>query len=392
LKGAKSKDCKNIYELIQYDSIDEDGGNIIDVENQILQFDGHKFSALFIEKDNDDWDIWIRASEAARYLGYGNERQVIREYVDDDNKMTVLKLIELFPRLSDSLPKSIDKKTIYINISGFMNLVHQSTKKIAKNIKRWLDNEVVPALIKYGTYNMQPKDFQIKLFYDDNNFASYDKKRVLYIAYVGKYKCEHIFKFGISADMFSREYIKHRKQFEKFDLVLLVECDNNVNVEKLFKKEIKLRNLNRQCTIRGKNQTELFTITAKHTHEYFIEFMQKLVIEHKLPAIKDAEKQIVTLNNVVGMYQNQIDITKLDKEIQQKMCDFKNSDNYKLELETQVKLAEIQFNAKDKDIELEKLRIQRIALEKDIFVEIPNSIVPKRDISKRGPRNNSIKL
>jgi hypothetical protein len=113
LKGAKSKDCKNIYELIQYDSIDEDGGNIIDVENQILQFDGHKFSALFIEKDNDDWDIWIRASEAARYLGYGNERQVIREYVDDDNKMTVLKLIELFPRLSDSLPKSIDKKTIY---------------------------------------------------------------------------------------------------------------------------------------------------------------------------------------------------------------------------------------------------------------------------------------
>ncbi len=153
--------------------------------------------------------------------------------------------------------------------------------------------------------------------------------------------------------MFRREYEEHRKQFEKFKVVLIIECDNCIAVEKLFKKELKLRNLNRAMTIKKKSQTELFAITAKFTHEYFIEHLKKLVYDNKLPAIKEAHTKIDTLENVVDTYKQSDKLRELEYQ-------FKMSDNYKLEVEAAVRIKELDSETaktvKELDIELEHVK------------------------------------
>lgn len=162
LKNTNRKKCKDIYTKILID--DGDNSSIIDVENQIFQFDGHKFLSFFVEKDEGDWDVWVKGSAVAKFLDYADYDQVTSEHVDDNNKCTFLNLCKLFNTVKNTGIKNIHPSTIFINISGFMNLIHCSKKPFAKKIKNWLDNDVVPSLIKYGTYTMQPKKLHIEFF------------------------------------------------------------------------------------------------------------------------------------------------------------------------------------------------------------------------------------
>lgn len=202
---------------------------------------------------------------------------------------------------------------------------------MAKKIKKWVDNEVLPALVKYGTYTMQPSKLTIKFFYDDATFSNYDKKAVIYIAYVGKYKGEYIFKFGLSRNMFRREYKEHRRQFEKFQIVYIGETDNCEEIESLFQNELKIRYLFRELMIKGKHQTELFTITTKYTYTYFIDLMQQLISDHKLPAIKEADTKITTLTNVVDTYKQSEELRALELQ-------YRLSENFKLELQRDLRI------------------------------------------------------
>jgi len=102
-----------------------------------------------------------------------------------------------------------------------MNLIHTSKKKIAKKIRRWLDNQVIPALIKYGTYSMQPAEINIKLFYDSVAISIFFGKAVVYIGYVGYINGEHLIKYGLSRNIFKRDYEQHSKTFETFQVVFI---------------------------------------------------------------------------------------------------------------------------------------------------------------------------
>ena len=379
---TNKKNCKIIYEQLERD--DKDTSNIVDVEDEIFQFEGYKFKAFFVKMQNGDWGVWIRGSDAARYLGYANDKQAIREHVDDDNKLPYGKLLKLFPMLSESTPKSLDKNTNFINIPGFMNLIHISKKPLAKKIKRWLDNEVVLSLVKYGVYVMQPKNLKITKFYDSNTFHKFDKVPVVYIAFVGKYEGIYVFKYGISRDMFRREYKEHRKQFTKFDVVFIEECQNCEVVEDLFEKDMKLRNLHREIVINKKKQTELFAVTTQYTYEHAIQYVQQLIKDNPIQDIKNANNEISKLNSVVDILKDSQIVATLDKEVQKLAYEFKISPNYKLELETSLKIAELQsetqISLKDKDLEIEKIRLRRAEIKKGIkpSISVRHSYVPKK--------------
>lgn len=156
----------------------------------------------------------------------------------DHNKMDSPKILKLPLKISD-------KKTIFINLSGFFNLIHNSKQPLAKKIKYWIDNEVLPALIKYGSYSIQPKNINIPSFYDTETIASFYLKTVLYIGYVGFINGEHIFKYGLSRKMFQRDYKQHSNQFNQFKVVLIIETDNAELVEDLFESDVKSLNLHR---------------------------------------------------------------------------------------------------------------------------------------------------
>jgi prophage antirepressor-like protein len=350
LNKTNFKKCKNIYSKIQI--IDEDDvESIIDVENQIFQFEGHKFLSFFVNKDDGDWDVFLKGSQVADYLGYSNPPEAINDNVDEDNIVKYEELSKLY-QLSPQLGiKNINKKTIFINLSGFFNLIHMSKKLFAKKIKKWLDSDVLPALVKYGTYTMQPKNLKIDYFYDKATFSNYDKQAVLYIGYVGKYKGEYIFKYGLSRDMFRRDYKEHRKSFNSFKVIFIGKCDNCEFVESLFEKELKLRNLHRELEINGKTHTEFFTITTKYTHNYFIDLLKELIDDNKLAIVKDAHNKIFNLTNAVDQFIQSDKLRSLELQ-------FRLSDNYKLEIERDVKIKEADVKIKEADVKMKELETE----------------------------------
>mgnify|MGYP002481683203 FL=1 len=103
---------------------DGDDTSIIDINKQKFQFEGHKFLAFFVEKAGGYWDVWVKGRDVAEYLGYKNPSESINDNVDKENILKLCKLIKLYPPSEKLAPKSLDKKTIFINLSGFFNLIH----------------------------------------------------------------------------------------------------------------------------------------------------------------------------------------------------------------------------------------------------------------------------
>ncbi len=185
LEQGKSNKCKEILAEIN-ENDGGDNGSIISVEDKLFQYEGNKFTSFFVTKDDGEWDVWLKGKEIAQYLEYDSTRRAIIDHVDVNNKMSYEKILELFGGGKSALPKNLDKKTIFINLSGFFNLIHNSKQKLAKQIKKWLDNEVLPALFKYGSYSMQPRTIDIKLFYDSVEISVFFMTAVLYISFIGE--------------------------------------------------------------------------------------------------------------------------------------------------------------------------------------------------------------
>lgn len=337
LRKSRFKYCKEVCEYID---VKENLNSMIDVENRKFQFEGTEFTSFFICNDNNEWDVWVKGSEVARYLEYIDTAKAISEHVDKENELTFAQIQEYLGLDENEGPKNIQKTTIFINISGFFNLISHSKKPMAKKIRKWIENEVLPSLVKYGTYTMQPDKLEIESFYDDVAISQFNNKAVIYIAYIGKHNGEHLFKYGLTRDIFSRDYKQHRKSFTEFKIVFIGECDNCTEVEKLFEHELKVRYLHRSMTIKDKSQTELFTITTKITHMFLIELVQQLIIDNPLAAIKNAEEHNKQLINSLAIYKKNEEIHKLEKELHKLKQKYKLSDNYKLNIEKEIRIKE----------------------------------------------------
>lgn len=387
MKQAKSKKCKKI---LYYITKDDDNSSIIDPNKNIFQYQGHKFLAFFVDdkNDKDNWQVWVKGSDVAKFLGYVNTKQAIIEHIENKNKNKLSNLLELFPSLLYRPPKNLDHKTIFINLSGFFNLIHSSKKPIAKSIRSWIDNDVLPALVKHGSYSMQSK-LNIKLFYDDNAISAYYSKAVIYIGYIGIIKGEHTFKYGLSRKMFERDHEQHSKFFQRFDVVYIGETDNCEQIESLFEKDLKAFHLYREHIIKVNKgtTTELFTVSSKHTIESLIDHMKKLVQEYKLPAIKEANNKIDNLTNVLVTYKQSDELRKLELE-------YRLSDNYKLELQRDIKIKELDTKIKEIDsetrivlgnieIDLQREKNKQIAMEKGYDLSQFMTNVDKNTSSKK---------
>lgn len=350
LNKSNFKRCKDILERIA-ESEEEDNSSIISVKDNLFQYEGTKFTSFFVEKDDDDWDVWLKAVEVAEYLEYKSTNKAINKFVDDENRLPYEKLIRIF-RAGELPPhKKIDKQTIFINMSGFFNLIHNSKQKLAKQIKKWIDNEVLPELMKHGSYSVQPKKIDIKSFYNSVAISEFFMKAVMYIGYIGKRKNEHLFKYGLSRKMFERDYEQHSKHFDKFQVIFIGECNNCEQVESLFEKDMKMYGLHRQYTINSKKSIELFTISLTHTYETIIEHMKTLIGKFILPSAQEANNKINKLENVVDIYYKSEELKKLELQ-------FKLSDNYKLELEG--KETEIRRLEAERKLIQSKLKLERV--------------------------------
>ena len=88
----------------------------------------------------DDTPYFV-GKDVADVLGYQNTQKAIRDHVDDDDKLTERIVLS-----------GQNREVIVINEGGRYSLVLSSKLAQAKEFKRWVTSEVLPAIRKYGAY------------------------------------------------------------------------------------------------------------------------------------------------------------------------------------------------------------------------------------------------
>lgn len=79
--------------------------------------------------------------DVAEVLGYTNTPKAIRDHVDDEDKLTERIVLS-----------GQNREVIFINESGLYSLILSSKLPSAKQFKRWVTTEVLPAIRKNGGY------------------------------------------------------------------------------------------------------------------------------------------------------------------------------------------------------------------------------------------------
>lgn len=86
-------------------------------------------------------EVWFLGRDVASTLGYKRERDAISRHVDEDDK--------------DAVKHGTlggEQKSIFINESGLYSLVLSSKMPQAREFRKWVTAEVLPAIRKHGMY------------------------------------------------------------------------------------------------------------------------------------------------------------------------------------------------------------------------------------------------
>lgn len=84
---------------------------------------------------------WFIGKDVAEILGYSNTPKAIRDHVDDEDKLTERIVLS-----------GQNREVAIINESGLYSLILSSKMPKAKEFKRWVTSEVLPAIRKTGGY------------------------------------------------------------------------------------------------------------------------------------------------------------------------------------------------------------------------------------------------
>lgn len=84
---------------------------------------------------------WFVGKDVADILGYSNTPKAIRDHVDDEDKLTERIVLS-----------GQNREVAIINESGLYSLILSSKMPKAKEFKRWVTSEVIPAIRKTGGY------------------------------------------------------------------------------------------------------------------------------------------------------------------------------------------------------------------------------------------------
>lgn len=102
----------------------------------IFNYEGADIRAVAIEGEP-----WFVGKDVAKILGYKNPQEAVRTHVDEDDK-----------GVSEILTPGGRQPVPIINESGLYSLILGSKLPTAKQFKRWVTSEVLPAIRKTGGY------------------------------------------------------------------------------------------------------------------------------------------------------------------------------------------------------------------------------------------------
>lgn len=104
-------------------------------------FNNEKFGSIrTVEVNNEAYFV---GKDVADILGYSNPRKALADHVDAEDKTDGV-------TIRDSIGR--EQNPILINESGLYSLILRSQLPTAKEFKRWITHEVIPAIRKTGGY------------------------------------------------------------------------------------------------------------------------------------------------------------------------------------------------------------------------------------------------
>lgn len=107
--------------------------------NNLQIFNSPEFGQVRTIQQN--WEPWFIGKDVAEILGYSNTPKAIRDHVDDEDKLTERIVLS-----------GQNREMTIINESGLYSLILSSKMPKAKEFKRWVTSEVIPAIRKTGKY------------------------------------------------------------------------------------------------------------------------------------------------------------------------------------------------------------------------------------------------
>lgn len=107
--------------------------------NNLQIFNSPDFGQIRTIQQNGE--PWFVGKDVADILGYSNTPKAIRDHVDDEDKLTERIVLS-----------GQNREVAIINESGLYSLILSSKMPKAKEFKRWVTSEVIPAIRKTGKY------------------------------------------------------------------------------------------------------------------------------------------------------------------------------------------------------------------------------------------------
>ena len=98
--------------------------------------------------DNEPWFV---GKDLTKCLGYSNASKALADHVDTEDKLN-----------NESLSSLGQRGGWLVNESGMYSLIFGSKLESAKRFKRWVTSEVLPAIRKTGSYDMDEYSPEIK--------------------------------------------------------------------------------------------------------------------------------------------------------------------------------------------------------------------------------------
>lgn len=170
--------------------------------NELQIFNNPDFGQVRVVNINGE--PWLVGKDVAEALGYSNPRKALIDHVDDDDKGVTK---------CDTLG-GVQNMTI-INESGVYALVFSSKLPKAKEFKRWVTSEVLPAIRKTGSYS-KPKS-QLELLVESAQALLEHERKLTVLSTKQDEQAKQIEIINKRIDMFngvdgsnSREELRHK--------------------------------------------------------------------------------------------------------------------------------------------------------------------------------------
>ena len=118
--------------------------------NEMKLFESAQFGGIrVIDRDGEPWFVGKDVAEA---LGYGDTSDALKRHVDEEDKLTRC--------FTDS---GQNREMFIINESGLYSLVLSSKLQSAKQFKRVVTSEILPAIRKHGGFLTREKVEEVLL-------------------------------------------------------------------------------------------------------------------------------------------------------------------------------------------------------------------------------------